>query len=190
MGDGAMLAAGIAAAVAGIAVLRLSWGMAQRSVAANAAAWLLLAAGALLACAGAGAWGVAVASLWAMGLAAALLAVAAWRSDKVAARPTDRRARMLPQGGWLLDLGRRALTFAMTVPLAMAASLALAVGLHWALKEAGWQPADAIAAALIAVPVVWAVLASVMLMQRTRRMQWLSLGVVALVAVPALLAGG
>ena len=107
------------------------------------------------------------------------------------------------QGGHLgAELGERLLLLALDVgrgPLALGGELvaevrlgplALAVGLHWALKESGWQPADAIAAALIAVPVVWAVLASAMLMQRSRRMQWLSLGLVAVVAVPALLAGG
>ena len=190
MEGGALLTAGIAAAVAGVAALRLSWGMERRSVAANVAGWLLLLLAAVLAATGAGAWGVAIASLWAMVLAAMLLAMAAWRSERVAARASDRRARMLPQGAGPLHLGQRALTFTMTVPLAMAASLSAAAGLHWILGRLGWQPADAIATALIAVPVVWAILASVMLMQQSRKNQWISLALAASVAAPALLAGG
>ena len=183
-----MLAGGIAAALSAIARLRMSWGMSKRSVAANGAAWLLLATGIVLAGAGVGAWGIAIASLWAMGLAAVFLAIAAWRSGKTPAKANDRRARMLSRGG-SLHLGQRALTFAITVPLAMAASLSLSVGLHWALNALGWRPADAIAVALVAIPMSWALLASILLMQQSRKSQWISLGLTAATAVPAILAG-
>ena len=81
----AMTTAAIAA-IAGIGVLRLSWGRDHRSATLNTAGWALLGGGTVAGWLAAGAWGATVVSLWAMGAALVCLAAAAWIS------PPARRA--------------------------------------------------------------------------------------------------
>ena len=53
----------------------------------------------------------------------------------------------------------------------------------------GWSQADANATALIAVPLIWGVLATILLMLESRRSQLILLAATSLPLVPALLAG-
>jgi hypothetical protein len=137
----------------------------------------------------AGAWGIAVASLVAMAAAAVLLGWAASTSPRGRAGASNRRAGMLPEAGEPLHLGRRALTFILVALAALAASIALAISMRAGALGIGWNEADANAAALMAAPLAWGALATVLLMQRSRRTQVATLALACLPLVPTLLIG-
>jgi hypothetical protein len=187
--DTGVLWPGAIAAIGGVGLLRWSWGRKQRSVPANAAGWVLLLAACTLGGLAAGAWGVTVVSLVAMALAALLLAFAAATAPASRSRPVDRRVRMLPEAGESLRLGGRLLTFALVILAGLAASLAFAIALRSAALGLGWSQANANATALIAVPLIWGVLATILLMLESRRSQLILLAATSLPLVPALLAG-
>ena len=188
MGDGLLWSAALAA-LAGVVVLRLAWSLKQRSPGANAAGWALLVLAVALGGTAAGAWGIAVASLVAMAAAALLLGWAASTSPRGRAGASNRRAGMLPETDEPLHFGRRALTFVLVALAALAASIALAIGLRAAALGLGWNEADANAVALMAVPLAWGALATMLLMQRSRRMQVTTLVLASLPLVPTLLIG-
>ena len=188
MGEG-LLWLGAIAAIGGGGVLRWSWARKSRSSSANSAGWSLLLAACAASAVAAGAWGVTVVSLVGMTLAAILLGWAAATSPAGRSKPADRRVRMLPEEGASLRLGGRLLTFALVVLAGLAASLALGIALRIAALGIGWSEADANATALIAVPLVWAVLATALLMLDNRRSQLILLAATSLPLVPALLAG-
>ena len=176
-------------AVAGVGVLRSAWSLAQRSRLANAVGWELLALATVLAGAEAGAWGIAVAWLFAMLAATILLGWAAARTPAGRAKAGERRVRMLPDAGEPLSLGRRALTFALVMVGGFTASVAFAIALRGGTLAVGWSEGDANATALFAVPIVWGVLATMMLMQHRRRAQVTTLVLATLPLLPALIAG-
>jgi hypothetical protein len=177
------------AAVSGVTVLRAAWALDKRSLGANAAGWAMLAAAAGFGGAAAGAWGVAVAALVAMTAAAALLGWAALMSPPGRERASNRRVKMLPEAGEPLRLGRRLATFALVGVAGFAASIALAIGLRWLVLAIGWSEANANSLALFAVPLAWGVLATILLMQHTRRSQIATLAIASAPLIPALLAG-
>lgn len=164
------------AIVAAVLQLRRAWGLPRRSAAANGIAWALMLAGAVSALAGSGAWGLAVVSLVGMATAALLLAHAGWTSPRGKARGLDRRAHMLPESGEPRHLGRRLLTFVLTVPLGFTASLLGALGVRALTGMAGLSDADGNAMVLLLAPVFWAFLVFWLLMLSTRREQcaWLA----------------
>lgn len=168
---------GSAAAVAAILLLRRAWGLPRRSAAQNGAAWALLLVAVALGLAGNGAWGAAIVSLFAMGTAALLLAHAAATARAGKARASDRKAHILPEAGEPRRIGRRLATFAITVPLALIASLLVALGARALAALAGWADADSNALALLLLPLVWGLLAFLLLMLQSRRAQfaWLAL---------------
>lgn len=175
-GDAAMLA-GAGAALAGIAVLRLSWGRQERSARLNVLAWLLLGGAAVLGWIAAGAWGLAVAMLVATGAACLLLAHAAFEQPRMvrrAKRAVRAEAGAAPRGAW----GRGLLTFALTGPLALAVSVALVLALR--LLALRWPVAEANGNVMVLalVPLVWALLTFAMLMAEQRRTQ------IAMLALP------
>jgi hypothetical protein len=176
---------------AGLAVLalRASWARKTRSAAANAAGWSLMALAAVLAGFGAGAWGVAVASLAGMGVAAVLLGIAAVTSPAGRAAASNRRVGMLPEAGEPRRIGRRVGTFLMVVVGGLLASLAWALGVRGFGGLAGWDEADSNALALFAVPLAWSVIATTVLMQQRRRSQFATLAIASLPALPVLLSG-
>lgn len=188
MGWDLMFPAGLAA-IAGVGVLRWSWSHKTRVTALNMLGWGLLLLAAALGGVQAGAWGVAVASLIAMLAAALLLCWAALTSPQGRNKATRRRANVLPDGGEPLRLGGRALTFAVVVIGGLAAAIALGVALRVAALAIGWAEADAIAFALVSVPVTWGILATMLLMQHPRRAQYLTLLAAGVPLLPALLAG-
>ena len=180
---------GAALGTAGVASLRLAWAQERRSPLLNTVGWLLLAGGAVTGGAGAGAWGAAVASLFPMGFALVLLAIAAARSPAGRAKASNRRVNMLPEAGEPKRLGRRLGTFLIVAVAGLAASIAFAIAIRAAGSAIGWSEANALAAAFFAVPIVWGILAAVLLMQASRRAQGLTLLATAAPVLPYLLTG-
>lgn len=181
---------GAAAIVAAVLQLRRAWSLPRRSAAANGIGWALMLAGAALALAGDGAWGLAVASLCGMTSAALLLAHAGWTAPKGKGRASDRKAHMLPETGEPLALGRRILTFLITVPLAFAASLLAALGARALAGLAGWSDADGNAMTLLLLPLLWGVLAFWLLMLPRRRSQYSLLAIPAAAGLGLIFIGG
>lgn len=167
---------GTAAIVAAVLQLRRAWGLPRRSLVQNVIAWALMLAGAMLALVGDGAWGLAVASLGGMATAALLIAHAGWTSPRSKARVLDRKAHMLPEKGEPLRIGRRLLTFLITVPLGFTAALLVALGARALAGMAGWHDADSNAMALLLLPLLWGLLAFWLLILPRRREQfsWLA----------------
>lgn len=97
---------------------------------------------------------------------------------------------MLPEKGQPTRVGGRIGTFMMTTLAAMVSSVALAVASRGLFLLAGASEADANVIALFAVPLVWAVLAFIVLMTGSRRRQVAILAAPIALALPALAKGG
>ena len=177
------------AGIAGVAVLRFAWSRKRRSAALNGAGWALLAAGALAGAAAAGAWGVAVASLFAIGAAFAMLAAAGLRSPARAAKASNRRVGMLPEAGEPRRIGRRTATLLLTIVGGFAVSVGLGLAMRQLGLLLGWGETNANVAALYSVPLTWSVLLFVLLMQERRQSQVATLLVCCVPAIPVLLSG-
>ncbi|MDR7102868.1 hypothetical protein [Croceicoccus sp. BE223] len=177
------------AATGGVATLRVAWAQPQRSRAINGLGWVLLALAALAGGQEAGAWGVSIAALVGMGAAFVLLAVAGFASPRKEAPASNRRVGMLPEAGEPLALARRGLTFAITIGLATASALGVAIALRAIAALAGASEADANVVALFAMPLAWATLVYAVLMTPRRRTQLLILGLATLPALPLALIG-
>jgi hypothetical protein len=175
--------AGAIAASVAVALLRLAWGRPSRSPSLTLGAWLLLLGGCALGWAGAGAWGTTVAGLAATAVALVILTHAALTTPPGRTPATDRRAHAVPAAGEPWHLGGRVLTFLLTVPLALASALAVAVAARGIATLAGWREADANVLALLLLPLGWMILMVMLMMTSTRRMQGL------LIAVPAAIGG-
>ncbi len=188
-GDPPILVAA-ALAIAGVALLRLSWGKPARSTGLNLAGWAVLAAALVTGCAAAGAWGVAVAALVATGAAFAVLAVAARKPARKARAKTIRTSH---RGSG--DIASRArsgwLTFLIAGPLALGASVLLALAVRALIIGAGGAEADGNVAVLATVPLAWPILSFALLMMPQRALQvgWV-LGIAAVSAPFLLLQGG
>lgn len=181
---------GTAAIVAAVLQLRRAWGLPRRSARQNGIAWTLMFAGAALALAGDGAWGLAVASLASMATALLVLAHAGWTAPASKARAPDRKAHMLPEKGEPRHIGRCLLMFTITVPLAFAASLLAALGARAAAGLAGWSDANGNAMSLLLLPLLWGILAFWLLMLPRRRSQWACLAVPATIGLGLIFIGG
>lgn len=189
MGTGGSLFAGSALAIVAVAVLRFSWGQQGRSVVLNAAGWVFGATALIMGWAAAGAWGASMVPLWAMGAACAVLAWEALRTPAGRTKASSWRAGMMPESPAPLRLGRRVLTFALVVVAALASSVAFALGVRWLAAALGAGEADANVLALFAAPLVWTVLAFMLLMTASRKRQIAYLAVTACAAMPAFLVG-
>lgn len=185
-----MVTAGAAATAGGVLLLRAAWGRERRDARANGMAWAVLAAGMLLAAAGNGAWGIAVTSLAAMMMAAVCLGRAAYASTPGRGTASQRRVHMLPEGREPLHLGRRLLTFLFTVPLAFIAAVLAGLALRAAAGAFGWYDADGNVLTLMAVPLIWAILSTILLIEPRRGRQALWLAIPALAGGAAILLGG
>jgi hypothetical protein len=184
-----LIVAGALAAAVSVAVLRASWARPRRSMPLNALGWGLIALGAVLGWQGAGAWGAAVVALVGMGAATVALSVAAATAPPGKTRASNRRVKMLPEHGEPKQIGRRVVTFLIAVPLALLVSLGLAVVVRALADLAGASEADSVTLAFFATPLVWAILAHLLLIQQRRRSQWLVLLASALPVVPVVLTG-
>lgn len=178
-----------ACAVLAVLVLRIGWSRKARSLPVNAAGWGLMAVAAGFAWTAAGAWGFAVAALWGMGFALVLLGFAAATARPGKGVASNRRVRMLPEGSEPRRIGARVVTFLLTVPLALAVSVGLAVVVFALSDLAGASKADSVVLALFATPFLWAVLVHLVLIRSRRRDQLLLLAVTALPVVPVALSG-
>ena len=175
--------------VAGVGVLRFAWALPRRSGTWNAAGWGLLLAAAIGAGLAEGAWGVAVAAMLAMAAAMIALAIAGARSPQGRATASNRRVGMLPEGAEPRRIGRRIGTFALVMVAGAAVSIGLAAAVRGLGELLGWHAANSNALALFTVPLAWAVLCTVLLMQTRRRSQLLTLALCSLPLVPVLLTG-
>ncbi|TKD49876.1 hypothetical protein [Sphingomonas baiyangensis] len=189
MGSGALplWIAGLLGA-GGVGVLRHAWSLPQRSPGWNAAGWLAIAAAVVVAWGHSGAWGVSVAALVTTTAAFVALGVAGATAPRGRAASSNRRAGMLPQPGEPRHLARRLGTFAIVMPLGFAVALLLGLATRGLGMALGWGEANANVAALFVVPLGWAVLATVLLMQ-TRRMQLLTMAGCAILCAPLMLTG-
>lgn len=185
-----LLVLALALGAGGVAVLRHAWSLPKRSAGWNAGGWSLLAAAVAAGWASDGAWGVAMASIAAMAAACAALAVAGLRSPPGKARSSNRRVGMLPEAGKPRRVGRRFGTFAIVILGGLVVSIGLAVAIRGLGGALGWNEANTLVLALYAVPLVWAVLATVLLMQARRRSQIVTLVLCSLPLIPVLATGG
>ncbi len=175
--------------IAGVGILRWSWSRKGRHTAANALGWLLLLLSVILGGVEAGAWGVAIVSLAAMGLAMVLLGWAAMRSQKNGGGKSGRRTNARGEAKQPLRVASRVFTFGIVAIGGLAASIAFAVAVRIGTTLAGWSEADANATALVIAPLVWGIIISVLLMQTSRRLQYCTLAIVTLPLIPALFSG-
>jgi hypothetical protein len=181
----------IAAAMgaAGVGVLRLAWSLPRRSAPWNAAGWGLLLASTLSAAVAEGAWGVSVAAMVTMAAALVALAAAGLGSPRGRAAASNRRVGLLPESGEPRRIGQRVGTFALVILAGLAVSIGLATAVRGLGGLLGWHEANSNALALFAVPVLWGVLCTVLLMQTRRRDQFVTLLVCSLPVVPVVLSG-
>lgn len=175
---------------AGVGFLRLAWAQKRRSHLLNGLGWASLAAATVASGAAAGAWGVSVTALIAMGVAAVLLSIAALTAPGGKANASQRRVGMLPEAGEPLALVRRSITFLFVAVLAGIAAIALAVAVRGLGAAAGLVPADRNVLAVSIMPVAWGILAFMLLMTPSRRTQTAILLACCGVAIPAALIGG
>lgn len=177
-------------AMAGVAVLRLSWGKPQRSTILNIAGWVTLLAALVVGDSAAGEWGVAVTALVATFAACVALAFAALEPARKARAKAIRTSH---RGSSEVAVARRSgwVTFVIAGPLALVASLLLALAIRALILMAGGAEADGNVAVLATVPVAWPVLCFALLMmtQRARQFAWVA-GIAALSAPFLLLQGG
>jgi hypothetical protein len=178
---------GSAAAAGGVAILRRAWALPARAPAMNGTGWAALLAGQLLGAAGDGAWGMAITVQAAIGAACLFLAHAALTSPRPKRQPAEREVSPPSTG---LRLGPRFLSFLLTVPAALAVALLVSVGARSVASATGWHEADANVLTLFLLPLMWAALATGLLMSAKRRTQVLVLLMPALAGGVALAVGG
>lgn len=168
-----LLSAAALCAIFGPVALRFAWSMPNRSVLWNAVGWGLLALASIAAWLSAGAWGVAVTALWAMGAAILLLAHGATTTPAVSnSKASNRRANMLPQNGEPLFLRRRFATFFVVILAAMIVSIGWGIATRAAALLLGASEADANVLGLFAMPLLWVWLSYALLMEHRRTRQW------------------
>lgn len=189
--DGAALPLWIAGllAAAGVGALRMAWSRPARSLAWNGAGWGLIMLAVLIAGMAAGAWGIAIVSIGPMLVAFAILALAGWRSPAGRAAATNRRANMLPEAGEPWRIRGRLATFLIVIPGGFLAAAALALTLRSAAMLLGWGEANANVMAFFTVPLGWALVATILLMQDRRRAQLGTLLAFGIVGLPTILTG-
>ena len=190
MGDNALIWGAAALALAGVAMLRLSWGRPTRSARLNVAGWGALLAALVVADRGAGEWGIAIAVLTATFTAFIALAFAA---AKPARKGRAKAVRTSHQGSDEISPARKSgwLTFAIAGPFALGASVLLALAVRALILGAGGAEADGNVALLATVPIAWPVISFALLMmtRRTAQIGWV-VGIAAVSAPFLLLQGG
>jgi hypothetical protein len=172
MTGNALILTAAAAAAASVGLLRYAWSLARRSKALNALGWGLLLLALVLGAMSDGAWGMAVVSAVATAVAMAVLTHAAITAPPARVAASNRRANMLPEGKEPKRIGGRLLTFLIAVPLAFIASVLIGMASRIAAAGAGLHEADSNALMLLIVPLVWTLLATVLLVWPARRMQF------------------
>lgn len=176
-------------AIASVAVLRLSWGKPKRSTILNISGWATLLVALVVGDSAAGEWGVAVTALVATFVACVALAFAAAKPARKARaktmRPSHRGSSEVSsaqRSGWV--------TFVIAGPLALVASLLLALAIRALVLTAGGAEADGNVAVLASVPVAWPVLTFALLMMTHRARQFAWVAGIAALSAPFLLLQG
>ena len=190
MGGDAHIWLANALAIAGVVVLRLSWGRPARSAWLNGAGWAAVAVGVVLAARHSGAWGIAIVALVGMGTAAALLTRATFeqpRFRRQAARVARYDGAAIRSSGTVLPA---LATFAIAGLLTLIASIVVALAIRLGMLAFGAGEANANVAVLGIVPLLWPVLAFTTLMMESRGKQCAVLVALALGGVATLLALG
>lgn len=177
------IAIALVAAAFGVFLIRLGWGR-DGGGARVGAGWGLIAVGLGALAWRDGAWGLAlggsVAILAAM-VALAHAAITAPRPRKATVIRDSATTVALHSESWT-GLGRRMLVFLLAVPGAAAASMLIALAAQTLARAGGWGEANAGAAGLVAFPVAWAVVTTlVMLKDRVMHM----IRIVAIAAIPS-----
>ena len=111
----------------------------------------------------AGAWGIAVTSLFAVGTAIAILAKAVFEHPRRQRSPRPLRETEALNGVGGTRIGQALATFAIAGPLALVVSVLFALAARLALIAAGAGEANGNVAVLGLVPLVWPILAFVLL---------------------------
>ncbi|MBB3032441.1 hypothetical protein [Alteriqipengyuania lutimaris] len=190
MGGDAPIWLASALAIAGVAVLRVSWGRSDRSSPLNIAGWATLLAALVAGDLAAGEWGIAVTVLVATFAAFVALAFAATKPARKARAKTVRtshRGNDEASSAWWSG----GLTFTLAGPLALGASVLLALAVRALILLAGGAEADGNVAVLATVPLAWPILSFALLMMSRRAAQWgWVLGLAAVSAPFLLLQGG
>lgn len=189
MAGGALIWVAAALAIGGVALLRLSWGKPHRSTALNMGGWAVLVAALAVGDETAGEWGVAVTVLVATAAAFAVLFVAA-RTPARRARAKTIRTSHWGSSEVASPVRSGLLTFAIAGPLALAASVLLALAVRALIISAGGAEADGNVAVLATVPIAWPVLSFALLMMSHRGTQFAWVLGVATVSAPFLLLQG
>tara|TARA_Y100000815_G_scaffold99433_1_gene88024 strand:+ start:1333 stop:1926 length:594 start_codon:yes stop_codon:yes gene_type:complete len=191
MGSDALLWMAAALAIAGVAVLRLSWERPARSRAWNIAGWGALLAAVLAGDAAAGEWGIAATVLVIMFAAFVVLAFAAAKPARKgrATKGRTKIARTSPRTIEETAPERRSglVTFALAGPISLAASVLLALAVRAMVLMAGGAEADGNVAVLATVPIAWPILSFALLMMSRRIRQCALVMGVAAVSAPFLL---
>jgi hypothetical protein len=188
-GDALLIAAASSGAGGG-AVLRYAWALTRRSPGWNAAGWGLFALSLVCGWTGAGAWGASIAALFGMSMALLLLGYAAATAPlPTNAKASNRRVGALPEGGEPWRLGRRIGTLLMVMVAALIVALGLALATRGLLAWAGAGEANANVASFYVMPLAWALLAFLLLMEERRARQWRLLALTAVPGVVAVAAG-
>lgn len=176
-------------AIAGVAVLRLSWGKPKRSTILNISGWGPLLVALVVGDSAAGEWGVAVTVLVATFAACVALAFAAAKPARKARAKTIRTSHrgssevaVTQRSGWV--------TFVIAGPLALVASLLLALAIRAVILLAGGAEADGNVAVLATVPVAWPILSFALLMMTHRAPQFACVAGIAALSAPFLLLQG
>jgi len=191
MSDASFIWLGSGFAAVGIGLLRVSWGRSGRSAALNFAAWGLLVLAAILAGAGAGAWGVAVAANTAMAAAGGLLLFAAWQPgsrrrgvERILRDPRDENT------GAKASIRRAFTTFLIAGPLCLIAAVAVSMAVRALIMATGGAEADGNVAVLGIVPLIWPILAFALMVMRKRSHQLVWLGAIAAASTLILITQG
>ncbi|WP_170001826.1 hypothetical protein [Pseudopontixanthobacter vadosimaris] len=181
------LAAGLA--LTSVVVLRISWARRDRSWVLNLAGRLGFALSTALAWAAFGAWGVAVVMLVATGAAIILLAVAALEPAS-ARRRKEKAPRIAIESNTARTTQARIVTFLIAGPFALIASLAAALAARLLVLAMNGTEADANVTVLGLVPLLWAILSTMVLMNDRRRTQIAIAAAITAVSAPFLVLGG
>lgn len=180
-----LVSAGCIAAAAGAPLLWIAWKRPRaRKPGPRAAGWLLILGAALLLAVIAGAWGVAVSATATSAAALLILAYISLHSapqGRTSARESS--VQPLDVHAIFTGLARRVAVFLLVVPGGVAASTIIALGARAAARHSGWDDADSTMVALAGMPLVWSVIASLQMTQR-------SLARMAAFAIAPALAGG
>jgi hypothetical protein len=178
---------GLAAAAAGPILLWMGWRHGRVSKPwRSIKGWAALALAFAILTWYAGAWGAAVGAMTAMLAAFVILSGVAMASPPDHGRPLREPAPV--QEAWIgwRDLGRRIAIFLIVVPGAFLVSSLVALTVQAAARHAGWQDANSTTFGLFTFPLVWTIVATLLMLRSSPRAMAGRLAIVAVSSGAAL----